>query len=78
MFTKRDLYQDETESICDGVVDIVNATPYELIVQHRNNVMEADNSVLHLLGNKVKDFEIPGFEKSCMFWSLFFILRVVS
>ncbi|XP_046844213.1 protein PAT1 homolog 1-like isoform X2 [Xenia sp. Carnegie-2017] len=52
VFTKRDLYQDETESICDGVVDIVNATPYELIVQHRNNVMEADNSVLHLLGNK--------------------------
>ena len=58
-FTKKDIFQEETQCLGDGVIDVLRYSPCEKIVEHYHNVVGGtDDSVLHLFGCKVRNNEI--------------------
>ena len=48
VFTKKDIHQEETESLSDAVVDVIRSSSSEKIIAHHNNVVGAESSALQL------------------------------
>ena len=54
VFTKKDIHQEETDSLCDCIVDVIRYSPCERIIEHHHNVVDSDNSALQLFVCKVR------------------------
>jgi hypothetical protein len=56
IFTKKDIHQEETESLSDVVVDVIRFSSSDLIIAHHNNVVNTDSSALQMFVCKVRIF----------------------
>ncbi|XP_028397344.1 protein PAT1 homolog 1-like isoform X2 [Dendronephthya gigantea] len=51
VFAKKNVHQEETDSLCDGVSDVIRSSP-DRIIEHHHNVVGNDNSVIHLFSSR--------------------------